>query len=62
MRFSLSTAIFPLAVLAAAVPKPVVKSNHIAIKLTKHAPFPNPHNTVTVDLDVLKAHVASLNA
>jgi hypothetical protein len=60
MRLSLSTAIFPLTVFAAAVPKPVVKSNSITTKLTKLTPFPNPNNTV--DVNVLKNHVASLNA
>jgi hypothetical protein len=62
MRFSLATTIFPLAVFAAALPKPVFNSNGIAIKLTKRtqAPFTNPDNTV--DIDALTAHIASVNA
>lgn len=60
MRLLLTTTILSLAGFAAAIPKPLVKSNGIAIKLTKHTPFPNPDNTV--DIDVLNAHVASLSA
>lgn len=60
MRFTLATSIVALAVLAAAVPQPVVKRTGLAVPITKRSKLVNADKSV--DFDALNAHVGSVKA
>ena len=60
MRFTLTTSIVALAVLAAAAPQPAGKGTGVAIPITKRSNLVNPDKSV--NFDALNSHVTSVNA